>query len=99
MLVGNQYENELAAATTSTGSLLSVDFGFDATRVRVWNDGTVPLRATVESSVASCTDALVRPGADAEWGGIRTHSFGLYTTSTSTDGVDIRQARVLATGG
>ncbi len=99
MLTGSQYASDLAAGTTSTGSLLSVDFGFDATRVRVHNDGTVPLRATVASSQAACSDMVVAPGQVHEWTGIRSHVFGLYTTSTSTDGTDIRQARLAASGG
>jgi len=96
-LTANQYRTELSG-TTSTGSLLSVDFGFDAGYVRVANDGTVPLRVTFASSVATTADAEVKPGEFVEHR-IATHVLGLLTTSTSTDGTDHRRARVLALGG
>ena len=97
-LTANQYRTELSG-TTSTGSLLSVDFGFDASYVRVANDGTAPLRVTFASSVATTADAELRPGEAVAWRSGPTHVLGLLTTSSSTDGTDHRRARVLALGG
>ena len=96
-LLANQYRTALDG-TTSTGSLLSADFGFDAAYVRVANDGVVPLRVTFASSVATTADAEIRPGEVVEHR-IATHLMGLLTTSSSTDGTDFRRARVLALGG
>ena len=96
-LVANQYRTALSG-TTSTGALLSVDFGFSASYVRVANDGTVPLRATFTSTVASTEDAEIQAGEVFEWQGALTQVFGLLTTSTSTDGADHRRVRVLALG-
>lgn len=97
-LLANQYRTQVSG-TTTTGALLSADFGFDANYVRVANDGVVPLRLTLTSSVATTADAEVRPGDAVVWTGGLTHVLGLATTSTSTDGTDWRRARVLATGG
>ena len=97
-LTSNQYRTEISS-TTSTGSLLSADFGFNATYVRVFNDGSVPLRMTMASSMATTADEELRPGEVVEAKPIQTHVLGLLTTSTSTDGTDWRKARVLALGG
>ena len=98
ILTANQYRTELAG-TTSTGSLLSADFGFTASYVRIANGGTVPLRVTLASSVASTGDLELVSGEVLESQTIATHVLGLMTTSTSTDGTDHRRARVLALGG
>ena len=95
----NQYSTQIEG-TTSTGSLLSVNFGFDASYVRVSNVGTVPLRVTFKSTSATTDDGEVKAGETTEWsGGGQTYRCGVMTTSTSTDGVDLRRVRLLATGG
>ena len=95
----NMYSTEIAS-TTSTGSLLSVNFGFDASYVRIANVGTVPLRVTFRSTAATTDDGEVKAGEIAEWrGGGQTYRCGVMTTSTSTDGVDLKRVRLLATGG
>lgn len=93
----NQYRTEVRG-TTSTGSLLSAALDFSANYVRVANGGTVPLRATFNSTVASTNDAEVRPGEVLEWQSGPTYKIGIMTTSTSTDGTDHRRVRVLALG-
>lgn len=99
-LTANQYRSSPDfSGTTSTGSLLSADLAFDATYVRVKNNGTVPVRATFTSTVASTSDAEVAPGEVIEVRGAPTHVIGLMTTSTSTALTDFRRAQVLALGG
>lgn len=96
-LTANQYTTDMAG-TTSTGSLLSVNFGFDANYVRIANVGTLPLRVTFRSTTATTDDGEVIAGGVIEWRGT-TYRCGVLTTSTSTDGADLRRVRVLATGG
>ena len=96
-LTANQYTTD-AAGTTSTGSLLSVNFGFDANYVRIANVGTLPLRVTFRSTAATTDDGEVIAGDVIEWRGV-TYRCGVMTTSTSTDGTDLRRVRLLATGG
>ena len=97
-LFANQYRTEVVD-TTSTGAFLQASPGFDASYVRVANDGTVPIRATFNSTVASTADAEIRAGEVLEWRGGPTSKLGLLTTSTSTDGLDHRRVRILALGG
>ena len=97
-LLALQYSAEVAF-TTSTGALLSADFGFNASRVRIDNSGTVPIRATLTSSVASTSDTAIPAGGSLEVRGAPTSKCGLHSTSTSTDGRDLRRARVWAHGG
>ncbi len=97
-LIANQYTTE-HAGTTSTGSLLSVDFGPSMNYVRLRNTGTLPLRFTLASSVATTGDGEIRSGETVEWRGGPTHVLGIMTTSTSTDGLDRRGVGVFASGG
>ena len=98
-LTANQYSTE-AASTTSTGSLLSVNFGFDATYVRIANRGVAPLRFTLRSTAATTDDGDLRAGEVVEWrDGGATYRVGVMSTTTSTDGVDMRRVHVFATGG
>ena len=97
-LLVNQYRIAVAD-TTSTGAFLQVALTFDASYMRIANGGTVPMRVTFTSTVASTGDAEIRPGESVAWSGGPTSKFGLLTTSTSTDGTDHRRARVLALGG
>lgn len=99
-LITNQYRSAPAInGSTSTGPLLSADFGFDASYVRVENTGTVPLRVTLASTVATTADAELGSGAVMEVHEIQTHVLGLTTTSSSTDTTDFKRALVLALGG
>ena len=99
-LTANQYRSHPDfGGTTSTGSLLSVDFGWSMSYIRVANNGTVPLRVTLTSSVATTADAELASGEVLETRDIPTHVLGLMTTSTSTEATDFRRARVLALGG
>lgn len=97
-LLANEYRTAVAD-TTSTGAFLQVALSFNASYMRVANAGTVPIRATFTSTVASTSDAEIRPGESVAWTGGPTSKLGLLTTSTSTDGVDHRRVRVLALGG
>ena len=97
-LTANEYKTELSG-TTTTGSLISADFGFDANYVRVANDGVVPVHVTFASSVATTAHATLKGGEVVEWRLAATHVLGITTTSSSTDGTDHRQVRVLALGG
>ena len=95
----NQYSTE-TESTTSTGSLLSVNFGFDASYVRIANRGAAPLRFTLTSTAATTNDGALRAGEAVEWrGGGATYRAGVMSTSTSTDGVDTRRVHLYATGG
>ena len=95
----NQYSTE-TESTTSTGSLLSVNFGFDASYVRLANRGAAPLRYTLTSTSATTNDGDLRSGEVVEWrGGGQTYRCGVMSTSTSTDGVDTRRVHLYATGG
>ena len=95
----NQYSTEVSQ-TTSTGSLLSVNFGFDASYVRIANRGAAPLRYTLTSTVATTGDGDLRAGEVVEWrDGGATYRLGVMSTSTSTDGVDTRRVHIYATGG
>ncbi|HAM41880.1 MAG TPA: hypothetical protein DCP69_11270 [Candidatus Omnitrophica bacterium] len=99
-VTANQYRSHPDfSGTTSTGSLLSADFGFDASYIRVSNNGTVPLRVTLTSSVATTADAELPPGEILVMDRVPTHVLGLMTTSTATGLADFRRARVLALGG
>ena len=98
MQTANQYETEVHN-TTSTGAVLSADLGFDASYVRLVNAGTLPLRYTVQTSVASTSDAELEAGEVIEVRGMVTSRLGLMTTSTSTDLADRRRVRIVATGG
>ena len=97
--VANQYKAVVDISGSTTTGLLSADFGFDANYVRVANDGTVSLRLSLNSSVASTLDTELKPGEVIEWrqSGL-THVAGLATTSTSTETGDYKRARVLALG-
>ena len=95
----NQYSTE-ASSTTSTGLLLSANFGFNASYVRIVNRGTLPLRWTVNSTAATTNDGDLRAGEQTEWrGGGQTSRVGVMSTSTSTSGVDMRRVHVHASGG
>ena len=95
----NAYSTEVWS-TTSTGSLLSVNFGFDATYIRIANRGAAPLRYTLRSTSATTNDGDLRSGEVVEWrDGGATYRVGVMSTSTSTDGVDTRRVHVYATGG
>lgn len=98
-LIANQYRSHPDITGTTSTVLLSADFGFDAGYVRVDNNGSVPLRVTLTSSVATTADAELATGAVLEVRGVPTHVLGLWTTSTSTEATDYRRARVLALGG
>ena len=97
-LIVNQYRT-VVTDTTSTGAFLGIGLAFDAGYIRISNGGTVSLRVTFNSTVASTNDAEIRPGELLECSGGPTSKFSLLTTSTSTDGSDHRRARVLALGG
>ena len=98
-LVANEYRNHPDITGATSTVLLSADFGFHASYVRVVNSGTVPLRVTLTSSVATTADAELATGTTLRVEGVPTHVLGLWTTSTSTQATDYRRARVLALGG
>lgn len=97
LLTGNQHSTE-HAGTTSTGSLLSGSLNFSLSQWTIHNVGTVPVRFTLGSTSATTDDAEVRPGTSTT---LRAPSskYGVMTTSTSTDGRDLRRVRLTATGG
>lgn len=96
MLVADQFTTEIAD-TTSTGLLLAGNLAFNATYVRVDNRGSLPLRLTLTSTVASTGGHEVRAGESREFRAAQTSKFALSTTSTST--ADHRIARVTALAG
>ena len=98
MLTANQYVADVSG-TTSTGVLLAAALTFNANYLRIVNTGTVALRAVFNSSAATTAGYLIPAGEDREFYTPLTARFSLLTTSTSTDGTDWRQARVLALGG
>ena len=61
-LLANEYRTAVAD-TTSTGAFLQVALSFNASYMRVANTGTVPIRATFTSTVASTSDAEIRPAS------------------------------------
>ena len=97
MLLASQYTADISG-TTTTGVLLAAALSFDANYVRIVNTGTIGLRATFNSTAASTGDYAIPAGTDRELY-LLTAKFSIMTTSTSTDGSDWRQARVLALGG
>ena len=96
-LVANQYTTD-HVSTTSTGRILSVNFGFNAAYVRIANRGTLPLRVSLQSSAASTDDDELRSGEIVEYRMTATHVCGVFTTSTSTDGYDRRDVTLTALG-
>lgn len=97
LLTGDQYRSQFSG-TTSTGSLLSASLDRSYAHITVWNDGTLPLRVTVASTVASTSDHELRPGEALVIRDTPTSKFGVMTTSTSTESADHRRFRVLGTG-
>lgn len=99
LLAPNQFSTELSNAT-STGTLLGGSLTFSASYWRVKNDGTVPVRFTLNSTSPSTNDYEIRPGSLEEFQNVPASSkFGLMTTSTSTSLADHRRVAVLALGG
>ena len=91
----NQFSTELSN-TTSTGLILSGNIGINANYWRVDNDGTLPLRLTLASTVESSSGYEIKAGESKEFYMV-TSKYALFTSSSSTE--DHRRVRVFAMAG
>lgn len=99
MVVTSQYACTFTPQTTSTGTLLADGLSFGAQYWRVFNDGSVGLRLALDSSAGTTANAHeVRAGESPEFRCFSAR-YSVLTTSTSTDGVDVREFRIVALGG
>jgi hypothetical protein len=96
LLVADQFSTE-HTGTTSTGTILGGALTFTPSRWSVQNLGTVPVRFSLNSTSPATGDAEVRPGTVRNFN-VPSSKFGVLTTSTSTDGLDVRAVRVSAWG-
>ena len=85
--------------TTSTGTLLWDTLNFNASYWRVINRGTLPLYLCLTTTAASTGDHRLAAGESQEFSTPQSNKYSVGTTSTSTDGLDHRRARVYALGG
>lgn len=85
--------NQYATTITTTGAS-GIDFGFEATHLRMVNDAAIPIQYTLESTSASTGDAVLKPFEILAMPIPRTA--GMAVTTTSTEAMNLR---VLALGG
>lgn len=94
-LTANQFSTEISN-TTSTGLLLAGNLAFNAGLWTVVNDGTVPVRFSLTSTVADTGGHEVQAGETRAFA-VMSSKFSLTTSSSST--ADHRRVRVVAVGG
>ena len=97
----NQYSTDIILTTTVPSCGPVVQFGFEATYLRLSNDGGVPVRFSLASTNAASTDdAELRPGEIFAQDISPTVALALATTSTTTSTADDgNRVRVQAWGG
>ena len=85
------------SGTTSTGTLIALGLDYTVNRVCIFNNGTVPVRLSLDSTSGSTSGLEIRAGETREFNAM-THKMAVLTTSTSTGGDDHRVVRLIALG-
>ena len=81
------YSTDLVLASC-TGGAIGLNFGFNATQIRICNDAGVPVRFQVASTGLATTNDVELKVGEQYTGFFYTYGMGVMTTSTttSTDG-------------
>lgn len=92
--LANQYSTESVLSSTSGTASLGIVFGFRANLVRVYNDKTVPVYVSLNSTVGSTGGHRTCAGEVLALDAVATEAMALASTTTST----ATQVRVSAWG-